>query len=88
MLYRFHRERILIVVLLSISFIASLIKYHSKSLFYKANDLNGGEAITSSSSSQTTIEEYAEINGRKFKKIDWHDYAFINSEYMRNGTVV
>ena len=40
---------------------------------------------TAPSSTRLVREELVEINGKKLKKIDWHDYEAIAREDARNG---
>lgn len=51
-----------------------------------------GEAVQKSeavrSTSRLIREEIVEINGKKLRKIDWHDYEAIARDQARTGTLV
>jgi hypothetical protein len=72
---RFRRKRILFLVLLS-SFI----------FIYFINYQITDEIELKSSSS--IHEQFVEINEKKLRKIDWHDYEFIARENTRTGILI
>jgi hypothetical protein len=49
-------------------------------------EVNPTTTTTTTTTSQIpSREEIFEFNGKKFKKIDWHDYELISREHSRTG---
>jgi len=76
---RFRRKRILLLFLLSSFIFIYFINYQSENLI--TNKHNEIELKSLSS----IREQFVEINGKKLRKIDWHDYEFIARENARTG---
>ncbi len=79
---RFRRKRILLLFLLSSFIFIYFINYQSENVITnKHNEIE----LTSLSSIR---EQFVEINGKKLRKIDWHDYEFIARENARTGILI
>jgi len=76
---RFRRKRILFLVLLSSFIFIYFINYHSENLITDEIELKSSSSIH---------EQFVEINEKKLRKIDWHDYEFIARENIRTGILI
>lgn len=103
---RFHRNRILIISIISILIVIYLINTHldnrtkddydvfdtviKKDVKRFADELihettTKTTKTKSSLKSRSLREELVEIDGKKLRKIDWHDYELIARENARTG---
>lgn len=90
---RYRRRRVLILSVISFLVIIYLINDRSNN---ERDDLSEREVKkpekqvvienrTTTTTSRTIREEIVEINGKKLRKIDWHDYELIARENARTG---
>jgi len=77
---RFRRKRLSILLFLLISIFIYLINYYNEDNLF---DVKSTSFVPSK-----IREEFVEINGKKLKKIDWHDYDSIARENVRTGILV
>ncbi len=86
---RFRRKRILLLILPSIFIFIYFINYHTENLIANDDDLHHENEVKNTVSILSTIrEQFVEIDGKKLRKIDWHDYEFIARENARTGILI
>jgi hypothetical protein len=81
---RFRRKRILLFFFLLIFIFIYVFNYHSENVINNEHELYVENEKKTSSSIR---EQFVEIDGKKLRKIDWHDYEFIARENARTGTL-
>jgi hypothetical protein len=82
---RFRRNRTLILFLLLIIVIIYLTNNHSQNSIDNEDDLKD---VKSQSVLSTVREQVVEIDDKKLRKIDWHDYEYITRDNARIGSLV